>query len=154
MNAHTPSVAVFSPTFFYLASFCCCFRVLLSSCCYLRAVIFVLLCLCCCLYAAIFVLISLCCRLHADTFVMQSLCRYLCAVVVLLIISAGISDRRRQALPYVVNDAWRLTFINNANACLLFAPVVFFFEGTILWQVRGFKTRSLTLTQEMVIGVT
>lgn len=51
---------------------------------------------------------------------------------------AAISYRRRQALPHVLNDAWRLTFVNNANACLLFAPVVFFFEGTMLWEVRAF----------------
>ena len=36
-----------------------------------------------------------------------------------------------------MNDAWRLTFINNANACLLFVPAVFFFEGAMLWEVRA-----------------
>eukprot|EP00904_Undaria_pinnatifida_P003370 jgi/Undpi1/13033/HiC_scaffold_8.g02696.m1 len=40
----------------------------------------------------------------------------------------------KKALPYVMNDAWRLTFINNANACLLFLPVLFFFEGAMLWE--------------------
>ena len=40
-----------------------------------------------------------------------------------------------QALPHVENDAWRLTFINNANACILFVPFVAYFEGPTLWQV-------------------
>lgn len=41
----------------------------------------------------------------------------------------------RQALPHVMNDAWRLTFINNANACLLFIPFVLYFEGGMLLAV-------------------
>lgn len=35
-----------------------------------------------------------------------------------------------------MNDAWRLTFTNNANACLLFIPFVLFFEGSLLWEVK------------------
>lgn len=42
-----------------------------------------------------------------------------------------------QALPHVMNDAWRLTFINNANACLLFVPFVVYFEGSMLLEVSG-----------------
>lgn len=42
----------------------------------------------------------------------------------------------RQALPHVMNDAWRLTFINNANAVLLFIPFVLYFEGGLMWAVR------------------
>eukprot|EP00752_Nemacystus_decipiens_P006798 g6103.t1 len=38
----------------------------------------------------------------------------------------------KKALPHVANDAWRLTFINNANACLLFIPFVLYFEGSML----------------------
>ncbi|CAM9204872.1 unnamed protein product [Ectocarpus fasciculatus] len=38
----------------------------------------------------------------------------------------------KKALPHVMNDAWRLTFINNANACLLFIPFVVYFEGGML----------------------
>lgn len=34
-----------------------------------------------------------------------------------------------------MNDAWRLTFINNANACLLFIPFVVYFEGAMLREV-------------------
>ncbi|CAN0520127.1 unnamed protein product, partial [Scytosiphon promiscuus] len=42
----------------------------------------------------------------------------------------------RKALPHVKNDAWRLTFTNNANACLLFIPFVLYFEGGMLWEVN------------------
>lgn len=34
-----------------------------------------------------------------------------------------------------MNDAWRLTFINNVNACLLFIPFVVYFEGAMLLEV-------------------
>ena len=47
----------------------------------------------------------------------------------------------RQALPHVMNDAWRLTFINNANACLLFIPFVLYFEGSMLRAVSFDTTR-------------
>lgn len=46
-----------------------------------------------------------------------------------------------------MNDAWRLTFINNANACLLFIPFVLYFEGSMLLAVSsladGFFVRFL-----------
>ncbi|CAM9652801.1 unnamed protein product [Pylaiella littoralis] len=38
----------------------------------------------------------------------------------------------KKALPYVMNDVWRLTFINNVNACFLFIPAVLIFEGDTL----------------------
>lgn len=33
------------------------------------------------------------------------------------------------------NDAWRLAFINNANACLLFIPFVLYYEGSAIMKV-------------------
>lgn len=41
-----------------------------------------------------------------------------------------------QVLPHVQNDAWRLTFVNNANACFIFLPFVLWFEGATLVEVR------------------
>lgn len=98
----------------------------------LSAVVPVLLSRCCHLCVVFFVLLPLWCDWFADS----------CAVILMLVSlccchSVVISHRRRQALPYVMNDAWRLTFINNANACLLFVPAVFFFEGAMLWEVRA-----------------
>ena len=86
-----------------------------------------------------------CCRHLAVIDVLMSFCSCLSAVTSLLarfccFVYAVVSNRRWQALPYVMNDAWRLTFINNANACLLFLPVLFFFEGAMLWEVRAFLT--------------
>lgn len=34
-----------------------------------------------------------------------------------------------------MNDVWRLTFINNVNACFLFIPAVLIFEGDTLREV-------------------
>jgi solute carrier family 35 (GDP-fucose transporter), member C1 len=35
-------------------------------------------------------------------------------------------------LPAVDNDHWRLTYLNNINACIMFAPLVWWFERDAL----------------------
>jgi solute carrier family 35 (GDP-fucose transporter), member C1 len=35
-------------------------------------------------------------------------------------------------LPAVDNDHWRLTYLNNINACIMFAPLVWWFEREAL----------------------
>ncbi|CAN0449501.1 unnamed protein product, partial [Discosporangium mesarthrocarpum] len=37
-----------------------------------------------------------------------------------------------QVLPVVANNAWRLAFINNFNACLLSLPLIYHYEGETL----------------------
>lgn len=42
-----------------------------------------------------------------------------------------------QMLAYVQKDAWRLTFVNNANACILFLPLIYLFEGRLVAEVSN-----------------
>jgi len=39
-----------------------------------------------------------------------------------------------KVLPVVQRDKWRLSFMNNANACVLFLPLILFFEGDKLME--------------------
>ena len=38
----------------------------------------------------------------------------------------------KRVLPAVDNDHWRLTFYNNVNACLLFLPLIAYFEASVI----------------------
>jgi solute carrier family 35 (GDP-fucose transporter), member C1 len=49
-------------------------------------------------------------------------CIYLTATAIVL----------SQVLPAVDNDHWRLTYLNNINACIMFAPLVWWFERDAL----------------------
>lgn len=54
-----------------------------------------------------------------------------CGVVSSVAVSLN-SIYTKKALSHVKNDAWLLTFNNNANACLLFPAIVLYFERTKL----------------------
>lgn len=43
----------------------------------------------------------------------------------------------KKVLPSVDNDHWKLTFYNNVNATVLFAPLIAFFEATTLFAAIG-----------------
>jgi len=38
----------------------------------------------------------------------------------------------KKTLPYVEDDKWLLTYVNNANACILFIPLIAYYESDIL----------------------
>lgn len=38
----------------------------------------------------------------------------------------------KKSLPYVEGDKWLLTYVNNANACILFIPLISYYETDIL----------------------
>ncbi|CAM9385268.1 unnamed protein product [Choristocarpus tenellus] len=59
-----------------------------------------------------------------------------CGVLASVFVSLN-SIFTKRILPYVNNDAWRLAFINNANACFLFLPFIYFYEREILIDVRS-----------------
>ena len=43
----------------------------------------------------------------------------------------------KKVLPAVDNDHWKLTFYNNINACVLFAPLIAYFEAGTLYNALG-----------------
>lgn len=53
-----------------------------------------------------------------------------------------------QALAHVKNDAWLLTFNNNANAWFLFLPLVYLFESATLMEVRTIENAFLVFYRQ------
>ena len=60
----------------------------------------------------------------------------------------------KKLLPVVDNDHWKLTFYNNINACVLFAPLIAYFEMGTLYNALGQQMISpLFWAAMMVAGV-
>jgi len=58
----------------------------------------------------------------------------------------------KKVLPAVDNDHWKLTFYNNVNACVLFMPLMAYFEAHILFAEIGGKMLSPIFWGAMMVA--
>mmetsp|Transcript_17432 Transcript_17432/g.37651 ORF Transcript_17432/g.37651 Transcript_17432/m.37651 type:complete len:355 (-) Transcript_17432:373-1437(-) len=58
----------------------------------------------------------------------------------------------KKVLPVVDDNHWKLTFYNNVNACFLFLPLVFYFEGEVIMESQRQLTSSAFWSAMSVAG--
>jgi len=58
----------------------------------------------------------------------------------------------KKTLPAVDNDHWKLTFYNNVNACVLFMPLIAYFEAGTLYNALGQQMLSPLFWAAMMIA--
>lgn len=58
----------------------------------------------------------------------------------------------KMVLPAVDDNHWRLTYYNNVNACLLFIPLVLYFEGRIVLEAVENQLKSPTFWAAMTVA--
>lgn len=58
----------------------------------------------------------------------------------------------KKVLPAVDDNHWRLTFYNNVNACVLFIPLVAYFEGSIILGALNQQLKTATFWSAMTVA--
>lgn len=58
----------------------------------------------------------------------------------------------KKVLPAVDNDHWKLTFYNNVNAIVLFAPMIAYFEASTLYEALGQQLMSPIFWGAMMVA--
>lgn len=58
----------------------------------------------------------------------------------------------KKVLPVVDDNHWRLTFYNNVNACMLFIPLIAYFEGRVIMKYVDTQLVSATFWSAMTVA--